>query len=240
VREYYEGELDETVRRLAGPDRSVESAVLRGRPATAIVEDARAFGADLVVVGSRGLGGISSLLLGSVSSEVVDHAPCPVLVGRQPSLSRVVFATGGSPSAAAAADLLSGSSIFDGVPIRVVSAADVPRPWHTGIAPTMYGQVMDAYARDLAEAEEEHARLAAESVAALTAAGREATARTSTGDAAAEIIAAAGEWKADLIVLGSRGRTGLTRLLLGSVARNVLHGSEASVLVVHEPGRTAG
>jgi nucleotide-binding universal stress UspA family protein len=104
----------------------------------------------------------------------------------------------------------------------------------------MYGQVMDAYARDLAEAEEEHARLAAESVAALTAAGREATARTSTGDAAAEIIAAAGEWKADLIVLGSRGRTGLTRLLLGSVARNVLHGSEASVLVVHEPGRTAG
>ena len=240
VREYYEGELDETVRRLAGPNRSVEGAVLRGRPATAIVDDARAFGADLVVVGSRGLGGISSLLLGSVSSEVVDHAPCPVLVARQPTLSRVVLATDGSPSAAAAADLLSGWSIFDGVPIRVVSAADVPRPWHTGIAPTMYSRVIEAYARDLAEARDEHERLASESLAALAAAGREATAEAPTGDAAAEVIAAAAEWQADLIVLGSRGRTGLTRLLLGSVARNVLHGSDASVLVVHEPGRTAG
>ena len=80
VREYYEGELDETVRRLAGPDRSVESAVLRGRPATAIVEDARAFGADLVVVGSRGLGPVSSVLMGSVSRWLVKHADVPVTI----------------------------------------------------------------------------------------------------------------------------------------------------------------
>ena len=54
------------------------------------------------------------------------------------------------------------------------------------------------------------------------------------GDAAGEIIAAAEQRGADLIVLGSRGRTGLTRLLLGSVARNVLSGSTASVLVVRD------
>jgi nucleotide-binding universal stress UspA family protein len=58
------------------------------------------------------------------------------------------------------------------------------------------------------------------------------------GDAAAEAIAVAEERGADLIVLGSRGRTGLTRLVLGSVARNVLSGSTASVLVVHKrPGK---
>jgi len=59
------------------------------------------------------------------------------------------------------------------------------------------------------------------------------------GDAAGEIIAVAEKRGADLIVLGSRGRTGLTRLLLGSVARNVLSGSTASVLVVHEPTENA-
>jgi nucleotide-binding universal stress UspA family protein len=57
------------------------------------------------------------------------------------------------------------------------------------------------------------------------------------GDAAGEIVAAAEQRQADLIVLGSRGRTGLTRLLLGSVARNVLSGSTASVLIVHEPAQ---
>src|SRR3990172_6753722 len=59
--------------------RSVQSAVIRGRAATAIVEEARRFGADLVIVGSRGHGALEEMLLGSVSAEGVDHAPCPVL-----------------------------------------------------------------------------------------------------------------------------------------------------------------
>jgi nucleotide-binding universal stress UspA family protein len=66
----------------------------------------------------------------------------------------------------------------------------------------------------------------------LRAAGRDSTADLRSGDAAAEIIEAIGEWQADLVVMGSRGRTGLTRLLLGSVARNVVHGTSASILVV--------
>jgi nucleotide-binding universal stress UspA family protein len=240
VNDYYVGELAETVRRLSGPNRTVESAVLRGRPATTIVDDAGTFDADLVVVGSRGQGAIASLVLGSVSGEVIDHAPCPVLVARQSTMTRIIFATDGSPSATSAQDLLSRWPVFGGFPIRVVSVADVPHPWHTGIAPTMYAQVAEAFARDLEEAKNEHQRIADESATALRAAGLDATAETPAGDAAAEIIAAAARWDADLVVLGSRGRTGLTRLLLGSVARNVAHGSGASVLVVRDTGRTPG
>jgi nucleotide-binding universal stress UspA family protein len=220
--------------RLRTAGRTVEGAVLRGRAASAIIDDARDFRADLVVAGSRGHGTIESLLLGSVSSEIVDHAQCPVLVARATDLTGVVFATDGSPSANAAELTLSEWPFFGLLPIRVVSVADVNRPWTTGIAPTFYGQVLETYAADLGEAKAEHERIAADAAARLRTRGRVADAEVRTGDVATEIIATVDRERADLVVIGSRGRTGLTRLLLGSVARNVLSGSSASVLIVRE------
>ena len=226
--------LQGVVERLRSSGRAVEGEVLRGRVASAIIEDARDFHADLVVIGSRGHGTIASLLLGSVSSEVVDHAPCPVLVARTTDLTRVVFATDGSPSAQAAERILSDWPIFADLPIRVVSVADIVRPWTTGIAPTLYGQVLDAYAADLRDAKIEHEGIAADAATRLRDGGRVADAEVRAGDAAEEIIAVVEQQRADIAVLGSRGRTGLTRLLLGSVARNVLSGSSASVLIVRD------
>jgi nucleotide-binding universal stress UspA family protein len=226
--------LREAVDRLGSPDRSVDGQVLRGRPASAIADHARDFDADLVIIGSRGHGTIASLLLGSVSSEVVDHAPCPVLVARNTSVHGVVFATDESTSARAAEEILAGWPIFAGAPIRVVSVAEVIHPWTTGIAPTMYQQALDAYAADLREAKVEHERIAEDAAARLREAERSADAEMRAGDAAVEIVAVAAQQAADLIVLGSRGRAGLTRILLGSVARNVLSGSAASVLIVRD------
>ncbi len=226
--------LREVVERLAVSGRSVEGLVLRGRAASAIIDAARDLRADLVIIGSRGHGTIASLLLGSVSSEVVDHAPCPVLVARGTTLSQVVFATDESPSAQAAEAILAQWAIFDGAPIRVVSVADVVHPWTTGIAPTMYRQVLDAYAADMRQAKQEHERAAADAAARLRDAGRVVEAEMRDGDAAGEIIGVAEQRGADLIVLGSRGRTGLTRFFLGSVARNVLSGSTVSVLIVRD------
>ena len=220
--------------RLDSPDRSVESKVLRGRVADAIIDDARDFRADVVIVGSRGHGTIASLLLGSVSSEVVDQAPCPVLVARRANLSRVVFATDQSPSAQAAEAVLARSPIFAGVPIHVMSVADVVGPWTTGIAPTMDEMVLETYAADLREAKAEHKQIATEAAARLRDSGRAVDVEVRVGDAAEEIIAVVEQQRADLVVLGSRGRTGLTRLLLGSVARNVLSGCTASVLIVRD------
>jgi nucleotide-binding universal stress UspA family protein len=230
---YQEERLADAVRRLGASGRSVDGAALRGRPASVVLDEAEQFRADLIVVGSRGHGPIASLVLGSTSAEVVDHSPCPVLVARTPAIGRVVLATDGSPPAGAAMDLVASWAIFEDVPIQVVSVADVAKPWHTGVAPTMYAQVAAAYEKDLEEARVEHARIARETVAQLTAAGRKAEGTVRTGDAAAEIIAAASAGKADLVVIGSRGQTGLTRMVLGSVARNVLHGTDSSILVVH-------
>lgn len=226
----------ESVRRLRSPDRSVEGAVLHGRPATVVVDEAHTFGADVIVMGSRGRGSIASLLLGSVSAEVTDQAGCPVLVARAPAMTQVVLATDESPSALAAESIVIEWPIFAALPIRVVSVAETVHPT-SGVAPFMVDQVRAAHAEYRHELTGAHQRAAEEAAERLRHAGRPAESEIREGDAAAEIIAVADERSADLIVLGSRGRTGLKRLLLGSVARNVLSGTKASVLVVHERHR---
>lgn len=232
---YLENRVADAVRELSGSVDQVEGAVLRGRPATVLVDEARQLHADLIIVGSRGHGEIATLVLGSVSAEVVDHAPGPVLVARRRTAERVLFATDASDASAAAEAILAGWPPLAGLPVRVVSVAHVIEPWHTGIAPTMYQQVVDAYTKDLEESRAQHRRIAEEAAARLAESRRTVDTRTLTGDAATAIIAAADEFGADLVVIGSRGQTGITRMILGSVARNVLHGSHASILVVHPP-----
>ena len=231
---YFEAQQAEIADRLA-PARHVETAILRGRAANAIIEDARRFAADVVVVGSRGHGPIASLVLGSVSAEVVDHAPCPVLVARSTRLSQVVLATDDSPSARAAEDVIVHWPMFDGPRIAVVSVADAVRPWTIGVAPMFLGQARDVYAQDLKGAMQVAERVAGEATGRLREAGRAADAVMHYGDPAAEIIGLAEQRRADLIVLGSRGRSALAEIFLGSVARNVLAGSDVSVLIVPEP-----
>jgi nucleotide-binding universal stress UspA family protein len=169
-----------------------------------------------------------------VSAELVDQAASPVLVAKRTGATRILVGSDGSPAASRAEEIVATWPIFGEAPIHVVSVAEVVRPWTIGIAPTMYAQVADLYAQDVDAAKAEHERLAEDVVDRLHDAGRTADAKVRVGDAAAEIVEEASAWDADLIVVGSRGMTGLSRLLLGSVARNVLQASSASVLVVHD------
>lgn len=85
--------------KLSLPGRQVDVRLMQGRPASEIVDEARRVGADLIVVGSRGRGAIASTILGSVAAEVIDHAPCPVLVARAPRVTSIVLAHDGSDGA---------------------------------------------------------------------------------------------------------------------------------------------
>jgi len=226
--------LEEGARRLAGSGRSLERVVLHGRPASVILEHARKWPADLVVVGSRGHGPIATMLLGSVSAEVVEHAGCPVLVARQPRLNRLVLAHDGSSDARRAEELLSAWPIFERVAVEVISVAPGGAAWRSNLAPGIAAELED-HGR-LAEAALDEYRLIADQAAArLRSAGLRATSLVGQGDPAEGIIAAAEGSQADLIVTGSHGRTGVTRVLLGSVARNVTLHAGCSVLVARGP-----
>ncbi len=226
--------LDAAEARLQAPGRIVVREVLRGRPASAIVNDAHRFRADLVVVGSRGHGQLESMLLGSTSAEIVDHAPCPVLVARTGSIARLVVAEDGSVGAREAVDFLARWPVWRGCPTTVLSIVDVPIPIDTGVAPGMYGEMLDTYTHAHHDSARLHERLAHSTAELLAESGLATVPETRDGDAATTIVRVAEDRHADLIVMGTRGRTGLTRIILGSVARNVLLHAHCSVLIARE------
>lgn len=227
----------ESLHQIAAPVRReglvVEEIILRGGSAAdLIVASAREWGADLVATGSRGRGQIASMLLGSVAAAVTDLAPCPVLVARRPTCARVVLADDGSESAIEARRILARWPIFRDLSVRVVSVAHEPQPLRSGISPTMLDDVRHVEAAMAAESRSAHEQLANESADELRRAGLVAQTEVRSGDPAAEILDAALRADADLVVMGSRGRTGLVRAALGSVARNVLIHASCSVLIV--------
>ena len=220
--------------RSARSDLVIETRLLRGRAASVIVEEARQMPADLVVVGHRGHGRWESILLGSVSAEVVDHAPCPVLVARDERLGPIVLADDGSPYARAAEAIVIEWPLFTGLATTVVTVSEDGFPYAGAVAPLDFPEAMSGYTR---ATEDERRIVEAEGEAAaarLRQAGLDATTEVRSGDPAHQIIASAREHGAGLIVVGTRGQTGLRRLILGSVARNVLLYAPCSVLVVRE------
>jgi len=229
-------EADQALRNVAAllraPERSCETRVLRGRPASAIVEEAARWQADLIVVGSRGHGPLESLLVGSVAAEVVDHAPCPVLVARRPTVHRLMLGVDGSDSAHRAVATLAAWQLLRAVPATVVAVMEPLPTWPLAIGATFAPTVVEVGA-GVGEDRDEHLHEAvAQALATLRRAGMIAEGEIRAGDPSDQLVKAAAEHGADLVVVGTRGLSMLARLLLGSVARKVLLHTDASVLVV--------
>jgi nucleotide-binding universal stress UspA family protein len=232
VREGVDLELATAARVLERDGREIVTSFQFGRPASLIVEEASRIAADLVIVGSHAHGTLAVNIPGSVAAEVIDHASAPVLVARTPLVRRILLAADGSDCAREAEEVVATWPILSALPVLVLSVADLSA-LHSALDPFGTGMVVaDAYQQLVDEVQSQHEGIAREAAARLGARGVHATPIVRQGAPAREIVETACAMEADLIVTGTRGRTGLTRLLLGSVARGVLAHASASVLTV--------
>ncbi len=191
----------------------VDVEVVAGDPAETLIERARELYADLIVVGNRGRGPVTSVVLGSVSAYLVDHAPCPVLVARSPEMTRMLLAADGTSSSRSIPTMLGAwGPAFRGLPVEVVSVTDAGAAGSDELA--LHKRIAEGVADELMEL------------------GWHAAAMARLGRPGREIVRAGDEWHADLIVTGSRGLGPLRRLAVGSVSHDVLLHAHASVLVM--------
>jgi nucleotide-binding universal stress UspA family protein len=213
----------ETARR-AGATH-VQNKLVGGVPWTEIVTELEHERYDLCVIGTHGRTGLSRILLGSVAEKVVRHAPCPVLVVRPENpptpFSHVLIPTDFSESAARALDLAS----------RLVQPDGVATLLHVIELPVAFaGEVTTSFTRDL----DKRSAMALEHAVGTLRAKTRATVKTrsSIGAPGAQTLA---ELEADptidLVVMGSHGRTGIKRALMGSVAEKVVRHARCPVLV---------
>lgn len=221
------GTLQKAVENVLGTDSPpVVQQVTRGHPAKVLVEET-ADPADLLVVGSRGHGGFSGLVLGSVSQHVVAHAACPVVVvrGHRPPVGRIVVGVDGSPESEAALRWAAGQARLAGCSLHAVYAWDLPFG---------YGLIDRAAPDWPAHAE----RTLADAVSAAVGEEDAATVQQEVIEGPpAEMLLRRAE-DADLLVVGSRGRGGFAGLLLGSVSQHLAAHGPCLVVVHH--GRPAG
>lgn len=216
------------------PRFRLDQRILRGRPATALVAEAGSIHPDLMVCGSRGHGPFASVLLGSVSTELVDHAPCPVLVARRPDLQRVVLGVDGSDAARHAVELIRAWPFLAALPVVVTSVALNEKAWASTVGPALVGEWPVAIDELNQEARALAQQNADDAVHLLAEAGIEATMDVRCGDPADELIVGAEGHGADLIVIGSRGMGIWSRVLMGSVAHKVVQYAKQSVLVTRQ------
>ena len=195
-----------------------------------IVDEAVKNKITMIVMGRRGRSGLKRLMMGSVTSRVIGHAPCNVLV--VPKAARVEFksivvATDGSKYSRAAASEAIGLAKLNKSELTVISVVPSELMTPTDIDLTMAHKELLAD-KEMHEAEKnvkaikEAAQKEGVAVKAFVMSGRPADA----------IIEIAKDKNADLIVLGSHGRTGLERLLMGSVAERVIVLASCAILVV--------
>jgi len=199
-----------------------------GNPTTAILDVAAQEDAHLILMGSRGVGQVRELTLGSVSHRVASHARCPVLVVGAPvrALRHVLLTVETPEDADVAVTYLKARPFCETPEVTVLTVIPYVTPaWPVG---TM---IPEAYRKDLV-------RQAGEFVigiaSQLATAGYRAKGEAVLGAPAVEILREASKRRVDLIMVGSPSK-GVTRLFLGSVSHSVLHKASCSVLAVRSP-----
>jgi nucleotide-binding universal stress UspA family protein len=207
-----------------------------GLPDSSIIRVAADLGANLIVMGARGLKGFKSFLLGSVTRSVAINSPIPILVTRPAKWEvsekmKVLFATDGSRSSTATADLLASMPFPDSTELIIINvawpaASEIPERFVMEIDEKIKADIAFARAVEVKESER-IIDLAKAHASTKFASVRE---MSGSGDPSTEILSKAEDLKVDLIAVGSRGLKGM-KGMLGSVSRRVLARAGCPVLV---------
>jgi nucleotide-binding universal stress UspA family protein len=205
--------------------RRIVCHAVPGSAADVILDVALQVGAGLILVGATRRGKLAGAILGTTAQRVLRASPLPVLVNRRPPQGRprrVLLTTDLSELSAAVYEralalvtMLWGSQDLE-VRSLFVAGDDLPLP------PIGYQFTMRDQAEQRLGAFLEQMRPGETAVEGKVRLGRSAR----------KILVEAKEWGADLLVLGSRGRTGTSRLLIGSVAETVMRKASCDVLLI--------
>jgi nucleotide-binding universal stress UspA family protein len=236
-----ERELEATAESLRADGLTVETHVYYDEAARAIVDAAQRQAADLVVMSTHGRGGLGRWVYGSVADRVLRRMAVPVLL--VPALAepprttdgplRILVPLDGSPLAEEVLGQVRALAVTRGAELLLLRVVEPPVPLEVDGEGYVSLVQRDA---DLAEAQRY-----LESVAGrLRAGGVVATARALVEEAVPTIVATAADYRADLIAMATHGRSGLARVVLGSVAAGVLHRANTPLLLVRPTAVRAG
>ena len=218
--------IDESLIRLRAEGVEARGEIMHAdtdHVAAAIAEAAREFGADLVVVGSRGLSDWQSLLQHSVTHQLLSAVDCPMLIVRGESK------THGNDALRVLLAIAGGDDIIPGVRAAAAAAfAPGSAVLLVHVAQVIFGAQGFAYV----EPSEEIKATMTEATARLRGAGITTEAMVAHSGNVAEVIAEVAEsWQADVIVTGSSRIGDLGSILFGSVTHKLLRATETPVLV---------
>ncbi|NOZ25467.1 MAG: universal stress protein [Nitrospirae bacterium] len=233
--------LDSALNILKPLETRISTALVEGAPDKAIIDAATESGADLIVMGARGIKGIKSLFIGSVTRSVATNSPIPVLVTKPllrevPGRLKVLFATDGSDSAQATAELLASIPFPDDTELLIMNVvwsavSDIPERFILEID----DKIKEDVARVRQAEFERSSEIIEQARPYLEGRFSKIEGLTKAGDPSMEILHAAGIFGADLIAVGCRGLRGI-RGMMGSVSRRILSQSQSPVLIgkLHE------
>ncbi len=230
---------------LAAVPAQIHTEVLTGDPAEQILQRAAQTKPDLIAVGAQGLRATLGFLLGGVAQQVLEHAEQTVLIAHAPynGLRQMLIGVDESPFTAKTLDCLKRLPLPQGLRctlLHVLPPELTPErllqtwPLYPGeelVVPQISDEERAALKRQ-AEAEVARGEAMLKELAAEMEDTCPAEVALRRGDAATELIEHAKETDADLIVTAHRGESGITRWLLGSVARKIAYHAPHAALVV--------
>lgn len=228
--------IDSLLKTLGPMNAKISTAIVEGPPEECIIDAATDAEADMIVMGARGISGMKSLFIGSVTRAVSIRSPKPVLVTRLPlrgipDMLRILFATDGSDHSLATGEFLCKLPFYDTAKITLMNVMpsdflDIPETFAPLIIEKMIEIDDQIRATRLAESQ----RIVEQSREYFSTRFRHVDVLSATGDPSTEIVNVAAASGTDLIAMGCRGLKGI-RGMMGSVSRNVLSHSPCSVLI---------